>query len=175
MTRRAWTACALLAAMVAAGCGDAEPFAGEGECAPPVGATEVAHALAYLDLYNPEPQVDVPLLSLVTSAAEWDALFAEPPSVPAAFDFASQRVAVIRRACWQIRDRFVVEAGGQIVVGVAEVGTDVCGIYPLAVAVPRAATPLRLARCMVPCTPATCGRVPPPPDHDHRVARFAIF
>lgn len=128
-----------------------------GECSPPAGSVDVPTTVVALG----DSCLTAPLdgLAVVETITQWDALFSCPTPVPAAFDLARERIAVAHVECRPIEARFTVAAGGQIIVGIYQRVSGACIDPPLVMSLPRAATPVRLARCQESCE----GNCPPVP------------
>jgi hypothetical protein len=157
-------ALALLALTLVLGC-DGDPDGSEyfeaGECDPPDDGTELAAATA-VSLDNLLCNPDLADLSVIDSAAQWDALFASSSCsapVPAGIDFATQRVAIAQIHCAPTSHRFTYERANEIVLGVFSSVSGACIGNPVVVAIPRDTKPVRLAHCYQSCR----GECPPVP------------
>jgi hypothetical protein len=147
--------------VLVAGCGSgAEPGDDEpdeiGECAPAVGATELAATPT--DLFDSCIAQSVDGVNVVGSQAEWDALFDCAEPLPQGLDFATQRAAVVHRMCAPVYHRFTAETAGEVVVGIYTHATGACLGNVLVVPLPLSAKPVRLATCE-----QNCGDCPPLP------------
>ena len=151
---------AVITVVVVGGCGgdDFDSHTVDvGECSPPAGSVDVPTTMAALEGSCLTAPLDG--LAVVETVAQWNALFSCPTPVPAAFDLARDRIAVAHIQCAPIDARFTVEAGGQIIIGIYQRVSGACIDPPLVMALPRAATPVRLARCQESCE----GNCPPVP------------
>ena len=121
-----------------------------GECDPPTGSADVATVPIALS--------DEPCfadggddLRVVGSEAEWNALFTCARPVPDGLDFATQRAAVVSLTCSPIDERFVVETGAEVVVGIYSHVSGACIRNIIVEPLARSTKPVRLARCAESC------------------------
>ncbi len=100
-------------------------------------------------------------LSIVTSVAEWDAVFmpcGEVPDVPPELDLSAARGAIAHVDCSPIEYRFGAETADEIIIGVTTQISGACLPNLIVVPLPRSTKPARLAQCREQCT-----RCPPVP------------
>lgn len=117
-----------------------------GECTAPAGSTPLAVPVTRLD--DPCWSHSTTGLTVVGSAAEWDAQFGACMEAPAV-DFATQRIAVATVWCTPLESRFVVETAGEVIVGVRLGLAGICIDTPIMVVLPRSPKPVRMASCQV--------------------------
>jgi hypothetical protein len=118
-----------------------------GECTAPAGSTPPAAPT--LRTQDPCWSHSSTGVTVIGSAAEWDAQFGACTEVPADVDFATQRIAVATVWCTQLEARFVVETAAAVVIGVREGLAGVCIDAPIIVTLPRSPKRVRMASCRV--------------------------
>lgn len=129
-----------------------------GECAPPVGSSQLPLAASSLGVGNCLAQL-TDSLAVVDSTAAWDGLFQCATPVPAGLDFATQRAAVVDIRCAPIQATFVAETASEVVVGIHQGISGACIDVPVIVPLPRSPKPVRIALCQQSCE----GACPPVP------------
>jgi len=147
----------LLTLLVAA-CGPSgDTWSLGGECDAPSGSSPIdTQASLLVDSNCFQSSGD---LHVVTTTAEWDALFTCPTPLPAGIDLATSRAAVVSVSCSPTDFRFAAETATEHVVGIHTGVSGACLGDVLVVPLPTSTKTVRLAYCYDECH----GSCPPVP------------